>query len=121
MELQERVGKVEDGLARLSADVRVIGHDQAGLKSNVEQVKAGIDQLLQREAARPHGITGQTIAATCGGLAAVAAVVWWLIGASPAVQEIGRRLDRLDDPETGRVLRLERELGWAAKVVKAKP
>jgi hypothetical protein len=50
--------------------------------------------------------------------------VWWLIGNAPAVQDLDRRITRLDDPEIGRVPRLEKRVdtltGWGAKVVKGK-
>ncbi|MGD9806415.1 MAG: hypothetical protein AB7E81_00765 [Hyphomicrobiaceae bacterium] len=46
----------------------------------------------------------------------IAGVVWWLIGTSPAVIELRDRVNKLDDPEVGRVPRIERELegagGW---------
>lgn len=118
--LEDRVGKVEDGLARLSADVRVLSHDQVAVKADLSSVKAGVDKLLEHEARRPAAVTWQTVVATCGGLVAVAGVVWWLIGSAPAVQDLRERLSRLDDAEVGRVPRLEREIGWAPRVVRAK-
>ncbi len=118
--LEERVGKVEDGLARLSAEVRVQGHDLTSLKGDVSKIGTGVERLLERDAKRPHPMTWQTIVATCGGLGIVAGVVWWLIGSSPAVQTLERRLDRLDDPDIGRVTRLEKEAGWSARIVRSK-
>lgn len=119
-ELESRVGKVEDAVGRLSADVRILSHDQVAVKQDIASVKSGVDKLLEREVARPSPMTWQTVAATCGGLAAVAAVVWWLIGSSPAVQDLDRRLTRLDDPDVGRVSRIEKDLGWAPRIVRAK-
>lgn len=115
---EERLAKVEDGQARLSADVRVLSHDVVGLKTDVGQVKSGIDQLLQREARRPEPLGWKSIVAACAGLATVAVVGWWLVGHAPAVLDLARRLDKLDDPDVGRVPRLEREAGWAARIIK---
>jgi hypothetical protein len=63
--------------------------------------------------------------AAASGWTANAGVVWWLIGTSPALMELGRRMDRLDDPQIGRVPAIERRLetltGWhPAPVVKSR-
>lgn len=120
MSVEERVSKVEDGLSRLSSEVRVQGHDIAGLKADTSKIGAGVERLLERDAKRPQAMTWQTVVATCAGLGVVAGVGWWLIGSSPAVQDLDRRLTKLDDSEIGRVRRLERALGWSTSVNKAK-
>jgi hypothetical protein len=114
---EERLGHVENGLAGLKADVRVLGHDVAGLKSDFAKVGDGVGKLLDREARRPE-ISLTVIGGTAGALVSIAVVVWWLIGHSPAVQALENRVMRLDDPEVGRVSRVERELGWTARITK---
>lgn len=109
------------------------------IESDVGKIGAGVERLLERDAKRPPQMTWSTIGATAGGLAAVAAVGWWLVGSAPAVQalksEIGdarqalkseisdarqalkeelgavsARVTRLDDPEIGRVPAVERRV-----------
>lgn len=71
-------------------------------------------------------MTGRTVAATLLTTGAVismlGAFTWWLIAQSPAVQNLERRVTRLDDPEIGRVPKLEARVdtltGWAPKVAK---
>lgn len=111
--LQDRVGNVEQELARQGERIGVLSHD-------VTRIGAGVDKLLERETRRPQAITWTAIGATCGGLVSIAIVVWWLISSSPAVQDITRRLDKLDDPQIGRVPALEKRVdkleGWAPQV-----
>jgi hypothetical protein len=116
MSLEDRVGKVELEQARQGQDLRHLSGEVASVKASVGEVGHDVKQLLTREARRPAAVTLQTVAMTCAGLASIAAVVWWLIGTSPAVTELGRRMDRLDDPQVGRVPAIERRLetliGW---------
>lgn len=111
--IDERVAKLETEQARQ-------GERLGRIERDVTSVAEGVSKLLERDAQRPDGLTWKTIAATCGSIVAVAYVVWWLIGSSPAVVEHGRRLDRLDDPQVGRVHNLERRMdkldGWHATV-----
>jgi hypothetical protein len=88
------------------------------IESDVGKIGAGVERLLERDAKRPQAMTFQTVAGTCVGLAAVAGVVWWLIGSAPAVQELRDRLSKLDDPDIGRVTRVEKELGWQPRVTR---
>jgi hypothetical protein len=101
--LESRVGEVEREQARQGAK---LDH----LTREVGDVSAGVKTLLERDARRPQAMTWQTIVATCGGLAAVAFVGWWLIGTAPAVQSLDKRLSRLDDPEVGRIPRVEKKI-----------
>jgi hypothetical protein len=121
-QLEARVGKVEDSITSLTSDVRVVAHDQAALRGEVSKIGAGVDELLKRDARRPQAMTWQTIGGTCGGLVAIAAVVWWLIGAAPVVQDLDKRLSRLDDPEVGRIPRVEKKVQeldqWRPSVTK---
>lgn len=119
-ELDSRVGVLEreqarhgEKLSQLTADVHAARGDVAGVASDIKQ-------LLAREQSKPAALTGTTVAATCGSLVAVAYVVWWLIGASPAVVALQGRLDKLDDPQIGRVTRIENRIdkldGWAPSI-----
>lgn len=116
--LEERVGQVEQAQSRLGLEQARQGERLGRIEKDVGDVSAGVKQLLEREARRPESLNGRTIAATCAGVASVAVVVWWLIGTAPAVLDIGKRLDRLDDPVTGRVPSLEKRFdkldGWQA-------
>lgn len=113
--LEERVGKVETEQARQGAQL-----DQ--IKADVAKSNAGIEKLLDRDAKRPQAITWPLIAGAACGLAGVAAVGWWLIGTAPAVQDLDRRLTKLDDRDIGRVKVLEdktRDLeAWAPRVTR---
>jgi hypothetical protein len=109
--LEHRVGEVEREQARQGAK---LDH----LTREVGDVATGVKTLLERDARRPQAMTWGTIAATAGGLIGVAAVGWWLVGTSPAVQELKERLTKLDDPEVGRVTRVEKELGWTPRVTR---
>jgi hypothetical protein len=103
--------------------VAVVEREQArqgvkidGLASDMAKVSLGVERLLEREGKRAEPIGFKAVAATCGGLLAIAIVGAWLIEHSPAVDEIKDRLNQLDNEKTGRVTRLEQEAGWAAKV-----
>lgn len=118
--LEERVGQLEQEQFRQGERLVRVEGDVSYVKTEVSYVKAGVDKLLERQASAPTALTGKTIAATCGSIVAVAYVVWWLIGSSPAVVDLSRRLDRLDDPQVGRVPAVERRIdkldGWTATV-----
>lgn len=109
--VDERLGAVEREQARQ-------GERMGRIEGDLSKVSSGVEKLLERDAMRPQPMTLTTIAATCSAAIAIGAVVWWLIGAAPAVQSLERRIDRLDDPDIGRVTRVEKELGWAARVTR---
>lgn len=109
--LEERVGNVERDLARR-------GQQIDRMEVDVRDIGSGVKQLLERDARRPQALSWASIAGTCGGLAAMAAVVWWLIGSSPAMVDLERRVTRLDDPYIGRVTRIEKDMGWQVRVTK---
>ena len=111
---EQRVGRVEQEQARQGERMERIEGD-VGRVAAVATVNSNkLDRLLERDASRPASMTPQSVAYACCGIASVGAVVWWLIGASPAVQDLDRRISKLDDPEVGRVTRIEKELGWTA-------
>lgn len=122
--LEDRVGQLEqeqfrqgERLGRVESDV---GDIKSGVRQLLDRQTSAEQKALEREASAPHALTWKTIAATCGSIVAVAYVVWWLIGSSPAVVDLSKRLDRLDDPQVGRVPAVERRLdkldGWQATV-----
>jgi hypothetical protein len=114
------------------------------IEGDVGKIGAGVDKLLERDANRPKalswGAIGGAIAATAAGMISVAVVGWWVIGSSPAVRDlddkiastdrqldskiadVNRRVDRLDDPEIGRVPTVERKVrdleAWQPRVTK---
>lgn len=131
--LEQRVGELETGQAR--QEVRL-----GRIESDVGKIGTGVEKLLERDARRPQAMSWATVVGACGGIATVAVVGWWLIGSSPAVRElhdkisdkareierqvadVNRRVDRLDDPEIGRVPTVERKVRdleiWQPKVTK---
>lgn len=123
--LEDRVGKVEQEIGRQGQELARQGERMGRLETDVSKINDGVSRLLEREARAPKGLTMTTIAATCGGLVSIAVVVWWLISSSPAVQDITRRLDKLDDPQVGRVPAVERKLerleAWTPTVRAGRP
>lgn len=111
--LEDRVGKVELEQARQGAVLERVQQD-------VKSIGTGVEKLLERDARRPEPTTLKGVAATLATAAtAVGSVgffVWWFVGTSPVIDEIRTverqletRVMRLDDPEIGRVTRLEQE------------
>lgn len=113
--LEERIGYVERDLARRGEQIDRIERD-------ITKMGSGIDKLLERDAKRPEALTWRALAAVCGGALTIALVGHWLIAQAPAVQDLGRRVDKLDDPQIGRVTRIEQHLeaatpGWGSVTV----
>jgi hypothetical protein len=113
--LEERVGALEGDVSRLRTDVAVLGRDVSDVKQQGTTILQAIQSLEKRDAARPpptnvRAIVGTTVAIAAG-LGGVATAVWWFIAVSPVVQDLDRRLTKLDDPEVGKVLRMERDFG----------
>ena len=126
MSLEERVGQVEREQVRQGEQLGRLSAELGAVDKRVGDVGADVKLLLGRDAARPPALTFQVVAITCASLGSIAAVVWWLIGSAPAVVEMGRRLDRLDDPVVGRVPALEKRVeefsarGWQVQVMKGR-
>lgn len=125
--LESRVADVERGQAQLSADVRMLSHDVAGIKGDLGRVSDGVGRLLERDARRPDALTWKTIGASIGLVlvlgGGLATFVWWMVGASPSVRTIEDRLSELDSPRAGRVTVIERHLeatapSWGEMTVK---
>ncbi len=115
--IEERVGTLEREQARQ-------GERLSRIETDVGKIGSGVEKLLERDAKRPDVMTGKTVAATLLTTGAVismlGAFVWWLIAQSPAVTGLEKRVSRLDDPDTGKVPRLENALrGWQTSVSKA--
>jgi hypothetical protein len=118
--MEERVGQLEGRVGRIETSVALLGSKQDSMSLQVGGIDAGVRTLLEREAKRPEPTTwknvGGTLAITASVLGSLAVFVWWFIEASPSVRDLEKRVMRLDDPEVGRVIRLEKEAGWTAKV-----
>ena len=75
-----------------------------------------------REALWPASITWTLIAATCGGLLAIAMVVAVIIALSPAVPDLDKRPSNFDDKDLGRVTALRARVraleAWRPRVVR---
>lgn len=110
MSLEDRVGSLEISSARHGEQLGRLSADLSSVRASVGEVGTDVKALLQREARKPPSLTFQTVALTCSAIGAIAAVGWWLIGTAPAVVELRDRMGRLDDPQVGRVPRLEREM-----------
>lgn len=114
-ELRNRVNKVERAQERF--DTR-LGH----VERTVEKTAVGVERLLERDLRRPEALTWRALAAVCGGALTIAVVGHWLIAQAPAVRDLGRRVDKLDDADIGRVTRIEQHLsavapGWGTMTV----
>lgn len=114
--LEERVGALEGDVSRLRTDVAVLGRDVSDVKQQGSSILQAIQNLEKRDAARPpapnwKAITGTSIAIAAG-LGGVATAVWWFIAVSPVVQDLDRRLTKLDDPEVGKVIQLQNTMRW---------
>lgn len=122
--LDDRVGRLEETTQKFSADLRIMSNEIMGVKADVHKINDGVARLLEREARRPDALTGKTIIATLIAtgttIGMVGTFVWWLIAASPAVGVLESRMTRIDDPEIGKVTRLEHEIRelkrWAPSI-----
>lgn len=121
--LEERVGALEGDVSRLRTDVAVLGRDVSDVKQQGSTILQAIQNLEKRDAARPPLTNWRAVAATAfgiaGGLGAIATSVWWFIAVSPVVQDLDRRLTKLDDPEVGKVVKLEGVFQWSPTLKKA--
>lgn len=128
----ERLGTVERRQSDLSSDMKVLQHDLTGLKGDVSKIGNDFQQqtasilqaiagLKEKDAARPPNTNWRAVAATAlgifAGVASLSTATWWFIEVSPIVQNLDRRLTRLDDPEVGRVTQMQKEFGrWSPMV-----
>jgi len=53
-QVDHRLGKVEQELGRVTADMRVMGHELQGVKADLGKVAGGVDELLKRDRGRPE-------------------------------------------------------------------
>jgi hypothetical protein len=125
MSIDDRVGSLERETARHGEQLNRVSAEIGHVRGAVSDVGTDVRKLLEREAKRPGMPTVQTVALTCAGLGSIAGVVWWLIAQSPAVIDLVKRMDKLDDPQVGRVPALERRLetltGWEpTRIVKGR-
>lgn len=136
MSYDARLIDVERRQENLASDMKVLQHDFSGMRGDVNKLSASIEShhgklmtaihgLEQREAKRGQAWDFKTAATVCGGLAAIAVVGWWLIATSPVIEELKGaqrtlegRIGKLDDPEIGKVTRLQEEMRWLPTVKK---
>lgn len=116
--LEERVGHLEGRVGRIETAVALVSTKQDAMQTNVTSISKGVEELVRRDARRPEPIGLKMIGASGTAIAATAVVVWWLIGHSPAVQDLEKRVTKLDDPDIGRVVRIEREMNWTARITR---
>jgi hypothetical protein len=114
--LEERVGALEGDVSRLRTDVAVLGRDVHEVKQQGTTILQAIQGLERRDASRPPPTNWRAVAATtlaiAAGIGGTATSVWWFIETSPSVRELDKRLSRLDDPEVGKIGRLQDEVRW---------
>jgi hypothetical protein len=110
-ELARRLTHVETGHQELRGDFRLLGQQVHGLQAQVSKIDGGIEDIKGVLAKRGEPASWRAVAGTLlalgGGVGMIATFVWWFIATSPAIQSLDRRVTRLDDPELGRVHRLE--------------
>ncbi len=138
--IEERVGTLEREQARQGAKLDHLSGTVDDVKGQNVAVLAGIAELKQRGQGLSWRAIGGTVAGTAAGLISVAIVGWWLIGSAPAVRDlkdeasaakqelkdrivaVERRVDKIDDPEIGRVPVLERKVReldqWTPRVTR---
>lgn len=130
MSYDARLIDVERRQENLSSDMKVLQHDFTGLRTDVVKLSSSIENhhnrimeaigdLQQKDAKRGQAWDFKTAATVCGGLAAIAYVGWWLIATSPAIEELKNgqralegRIGKLDDPEIGKVSRMQEQMRW---------
>ncbi len=112
----ERVGLVERDLSQVKVEQARQGTELTAMRGQLGDVAIGVRKLVEGDARRGPPVSVVTVLATLGSIGAAAGVVWWLIGTAPAVVDLARRMDRLDDPQVGRVPALEQKVntltGW---------
>lgn len=119
-DVHERVGNLETTVARQ-------GERMTHMERTLEHTANGVDQLLQRDAQRPEPASLKTVVATLlttgAAVGMLGGFTWWLVASAPIVQELDKRMDRLDDPVVGRVPALERKVkrleGWEPRIVRS--
>jgi hypothetical protein len=120
----KRLGKVETEQARQGERLDGIDGRMDRLERDVGKVGSGVDELLRRDAARPAPTSWRTATAASisGLLALLAGFSWWFTSVSPAVQDLDRRMTRIDDKDIGRMPRVERRVDelerWAPRVTR---
>ena len=136
--LWRRLGRVETDMARQGARLDDVDRRLGGIERTQELTKGGVEELLRRDAGRPQPTSWKAAATTVvtliAGIGAIAGFSWWFVATSPAVIDLGKRLDglaaaidkrltRVDDPEIGRLPRVEKRLDdlerWSPKVTRA--
>lgn len=122
--IEERVGALEGDVSRLRTDVAILGRDVSDVKTQSDKILDAIKGLEKSDQARPTPTNLKTVLMTtlaiAAGLGGVATAVWWFIAVSPVVQDMDRRLTKLDDPEIGKVPTMQREFGrWVPAIKQA--
>lgn len=115
--IDERVAKLEQSQARTEERLERIEDD-------VSKIDNGINTLLERSARNGEALTWKGIAATLlvtgSVIGMLATFTWWMIAASPAVNQLAERVTDLDHDKRGRVRVLEKRLdrldGWEPRV-----
>lgn len=136
MSYDARLMDVERRQESMASDMKVMQHDITGVRFDVtklgttidghhSKMMAAIEALQEKDAKRGQSWDFKTAATVCGGLAAIAYVGWWLIATSPVIEELkssqrdlDKRIGKLDDPEIGKVSRIQEELRWKPEVRK---
>lgn len=126
----KRLGRVEENVATLHADMAVVKNDVGTMRSEMRSVGAGVQQILQQNAARGEGFTIKAAGQYAFSLVALAGFIYGIIAMSPAIQslrdqlsefqhEMRNRVGKLDDREVGRVPRIEQRLTHAEAKIEA--
>jgi hypothetical protein len=125
--LEDRVGHLEASTARLSTEVAVLSRDVSDVKTANQSILQGVNALREEGARRGEGLSWKTVVTTIVSTGSVIGMlsvfVWWFIASSPSVQNIERRVTRIDDRDIGhihginrRLDQLERNQGWHPQI-----
>lgn len=120
--IEGRVGALEGDVSRLRTDVAVLGTTIHDVKTQNVTILTAIQSLEKRDLTRPAPTNWRTVAATTATLATLAIFgitgIWYSIQVSPSVIDLEKRLTKLDDPEVGKVTRLQDQLRWQPTIKK---
>lgn len=110
-DLSKRLSTVEAGHTELRSDFRLLNERVGGLASQVTKIGTGVEGIHDLLARRGEPTNFRAVIATVLSIGAaigmVAGFVYWFMATSPPIQQLERRVTKIDDPEYGHLKRIE--------------
>lgn len=110
-DISSRLSTVEVGHSELRSDFRLLNERVGGLASQVTKIGTGVEGIHDLLARRGEPTNLRTVVATVLSIGAavsmVGGFVWWFTSTSPAIQQLERRVTKIDDPGYGRLKQIE--------------